>query len=61
MNSGKIVADGTGRVDGTGRTEIEGSTIGPCGPKKIPEKLSVVSVKGGRGVAPISAKGFLAK
>ena len=29
MNSGKIVADGTGRV------EIEGSTRGPRGPKKV--------------------------
>ena len=29
MNSGKIVADGTGRVDG----DIEGSTRGPRGPK----------------------------
>ena len=34
MNSGKIVA---GR-DGTGRVDIEGSTRGPHGPKKGPEK-----------------------
>ena len=31
MNSGKIVADGTGGRDGTG--DIEGSTRGPRGPK----------------------------
>ena len=29
--------------------------------KKIPEKLSGLSVKGGEGVPPISAKGFIAK
>ena len=37
MNSGKIVADGTGR-DGTGG-KIEGSTRGPRGPKKGEEIL----------------------
>ena len=31
MNSGKIVGDGTGRVDGQ---KMEGSTRGPRGPKK---------------------------
>ena len=35
MNSGKIVADGTGRVDG----KIEGSTRGPRGPKKKRKNL----------------------
>ena len=33
MNSGKIVADGTGGTGGTGG-KIEGSTRGPRGPKK---------------------------
>ena len=40
MNSGKIVADGTGGRDGWTGRDIEGSTRGPRGPKKSLQQSS---------------------
>ena len=59
MNSGKIVADGTGR-DGTGG-KIEGSTRGPRGPKNHVGLEHLVCINNGPSFTLVFSVGPLFK